>query len=76
MKIFTNTNSGFPDDYVSYEISFSTAEMESMLFYGDFSPGPYSPEIAEPENDYRLIGDELMHVDRKNLPPNGVTIEE
>jgi len=76
MKIFTNTNSGSPDDYVSYEISFSTAEIESILFHGEFSSELHSPEIAEPENDYRLIGDELMRVDRKNLPPNAVTVEE
>lgn len=72
MKVFSNTNYASFDKFVSYELSFSTADIETMLFYDDSSPEPAHFEADKPIVEYKIIGDELMRVDRNNFPPGTV----
>lgn len=68
----TNISTQFIDEYIVYEMSFSTADIEAMLFYEDSLHEPGFSEIVIPEGEYRLIGDELMRVDKKNLTPDSI----
>lgn len=72
MIVLTDIGTQLIDEYIVYEMSFSTADIESMLFYGDTSPEPDFSEIGLREGEYRLIGDELMRVDGQNLPPDAI----
>ena len=60
---------------VQYEQSFSTAQIEQIIFYGQTSPdiqaapGYYAAEEPKTEGELMLIGDELMKLDRQNFPP-------
>jgi len=76
MKNSVNTSTEHSGEFLYYELSYSTAEIEGTLFQGEFSPEHYCFEIAEPEGEYRLIGDEIMRLDRQNLPPDAVIFEE
>lgn len=68
-KILSNNRSDFSNDFVQYECSFSTAEIESSLFHQEVSPDLCAMPENEIEGEFRLIGDELMKFDRQNFPP-------
>ena len=73
MKVWINAQD---EKYISYELFFSTFDIENILFNEEYSPEPYPFEVVELTGEYRLIGDELMRLDKKNLPPDSVPIEE
>ena len=66
MNTYPDQNEGF----VYYTHSYSTAEIEDCIFYGESSQMFIPVETAEPEGEHRIIGDELMRVDRVNVPPD------
>ena len=77
MKTYSNTIFVNKTDIVSYQISFSTAEIQDQLFYSEFSPS-FSGIEQEPETqrEFKLIGDELMELDMINLPPFATLLDE
>jgi hypothetical protein len=77
MKTYSNTILVDKTDVVSYQISFSTAEIQDQLFYSEYSPS-FSAIEQEPETQqqFKLIGDELMELDMNNLPPSASLLEE
>lgn len=77
MRIYSNAIILTQTDFVSFERSFSTAEIQDQLFYSESSPclSPIGTE-RKAEGEFRLIGDELMQVDRVNLPPGATPPKE
>lgn len=71
-----NPNStGGTQNFTDYQLSFSTAEIQKFVFEGEHSAKYYSPGELELEGEYKLVGDELMHLDRQNLPPNAAFLK-
>lgn len=60
-----------------FERSFSTAEIQDQLFYSESSPYLFPTGTErKTEGEFKLIGDELMQVDRVNLPPGATPLKE
>ncbi len=74
-QIINITGQNF-DEYIDERITFSTGEIENMIFGDEYSPELPLVEIVENVGEFRLIGDELMKVDKDNIPPNSVEIIE
>jgi hypothetical protein len=69
MNKTTFYGTGTSGNIIDYQLSFSTADIQNQVFEGDASPIYFAPELPGPEGEYRLIGDEIMRLDRENLPP-------
>ena len=71
MKKWILADSEYRQEYqgiVQFEQSFSTAQIEQMIFQGEISPAYFSAEEPSSGGEFMLIGDELMKLDRQNLP--------
>jgi hypothetical protein len=77
MRNYNSSIDSFENDLVYGVFSLTTIEMQNLTFFGETSPefGAAKDEKQE-KFDYRLIGDELMIVDRENLPPGAVCMPE
>lgn len=76
MKNFSNANSDYSEDFISYIFSLSTAEIEDTIFQGDLSPESTYFETEETKKEYKLIADELMQINMQNIPPDSTPIKK
>jgi hypothetical protein len=69
MQTHTNTLFTTHTDIISYEDHFSTAQIEEQIFYSELSPSLSPSQEEMLQGQFKLIGDELMRIDKENLPP-------
>ncbi len=65
------------EEFVVEQLSFSTADVERIEFYGETREFYWEPSKLEKQlQKFRLVDGELFSVDEEGLPPNAQPLTE